>query len=319
MKRLHCPRFHGQVALVALLVAGVSAPRAVQDHVELRWRGKVGDVLRYRMTQEQTVEMSMMPEAIKTETAFVLRQEIKMLSPEGIGSVDVEYEAIRMDVGGPRATSYDSTRTGEASKENDPHLSAMFAPLLAAKVHLEIAPSGHVLDIEGLDEAMQEAFDEMENEAMAASFKQMFDEESLRRMVEVNIFPEEPLAVGDTWERSMEIEAPSLGTMKIDFENELLGIEEHGEQDCAKIGVTGELELDREGIETPIPMDVSVDDSDIAGTTYFALERGYLIESSMEIGMDLSMSSESPQFEVQVNMTSEQRLLRIGEDDPFFE
>ena len=49
----------------------------------------------------------------------------------------------------------------------------------------------------------------------------LFSDDALGRMFEVNVFPEERLSVGDTWERAVEMEFPMLGTIELTYENEL--------------------------------------------------------------------------------------------------
>src|SRR5688572_1394197 len=180
-------------SLVTLLLAAMPARGAGQDPVELRWRGKAGDALRYRMTQKQTIGMSMMPQPTESETAFVFRQEVKELSSEGVGSLELEYEAVRLEVGGPQSMSYDSTRKGEETKKNDPDLAEMLEPILGARIRMKIDPSNHVVEIAGLAEAMDEAFDSLKASDGGEAFKQLVNEENLRRMVEVTTFPEQAL------------------------------------------------------------------------------------------------------------------------------
>lgn len=254
-----------RIALTAFLVAATSAPGIHQDGIALRWRGKVGDVLRMRMTMTQTMKGSMMPQAVESESAFVFRQEVEEVSPDGVGSLELEYEAVRMQVGGPAAMDYDSTRAGEEARKNDPKLAALFHPLLDATVHMKIEPSGRVTEIRGLEEALNEAFEGLETPGMGEAFKQLFSENSLRRMVEVNVFPEKELAAGGTWQREIELEAPMLGTMVMAFENELVGTEERHGTDCARIAVTGEIKLELTDVDSPGPMEVSLADSEHFG------------------------------------------------------
>jgi len=307
---------HHLTALAAsIVVLGLSG--LAQEPVELRWRGRPGDVLRYRITMTQTVESAMMPDPARTESAFVFRQEVLEVSPEGVGSLEVEYEALRMETEGPVSMSYDSTRKGEEAGENDARMASMLEPLLGAKFRMKVDESNHILEIAGLAEVL----DRLETPAMADALKGMFNEDNLRRMFEVNTFPEQALQPGDEWERAMEIEVPFLGTMELGLQNELQGIERRGEDDCAAIRVTGEARLDGTA-ETPMPVEVSIDDSSIAGTMIFALERGTLIESSLRMSMDMTMSpagGTAEGMEMRMSTTSEQHFLRIGEDDAYFE
>jgi len=315
-------------AFAALLVAA-PAQETSPAPIELRWHGKVGDVLRLRTTMSQTVEFSMMPQGMETESSFVLRQEVRQVSPEGVGSLDVEYEAIRIDIEGPLSLSYDSTLAGEAAKQNSPELAAMCEPMLAASFHMTIEPSGQVLEITGLKEALDRTFDQLKTPGMGEMFKQLFSEDSLRRMVEVNTFPAQPLSAGDTWPRVLEVQAPRLGTLKLAFENELQGVEKRGDQECARIAISGSAGIESRDEDSPIPMKVSMDDSDIAGTMFIALDSGYLIESSLTTSMDLLMSfgenageeqeQEEGGMEMKLSLVTKQQTVRIGADAPFFE
>jgi hypothetical protein len=306
------------VALVVLLLGIPPASARPQDGIELRWRGAVGDVVRYRTTQQQTTEVAMMPEPVESVSAFVFRQDVKEISPEGVGSLDLRYEAMRLEIGGPLPMSYDSTRTGEAASENTAYLAAFVEPLLGATVHLKVDPRFQVLEITGLQEILEEAFEQMPEPAMGAAFKEMFSDESLRRMIEVNTFPEDRIAVGESWERDLEMEVPMLGTMTMSFENTLGGLEERLDESCARIDVAGELALEAES-SAALPLEASLDDGDVSGTMHFALDTGYLVESSMETSMDLRFTSGAGGMDMQMSMTMKQSCVRIGADDPLFE
>ncbi len=308
MRTLLCPTL-----LAALFVAPPKAP--VHEGVELRWRGHAGDVLRLRLTMAQTMTNSMMPEPFETESAMVMRQEVEEVSADGVGSLDVAYEAIRMKGSGPAALDYDSTRTEEAAQANDPTLAAMFEPLLEADVHMKIAPSGRILEIGGLEHA----FDGMEAAApgMGKTFEGMFGGESLKRMLEVNVFPEKELVAGDTWQREITLEAPMLGTMTLRFENTLEGTETRGTTECARIGVSGSMELGEADPASPVK--VTLDDSSFSGTMFLALENGFLVESTMETSMTLAMDLPSGGQGMTMDMEMRQVMVRIGAQDPLFE
>ncbi len=309
------------VTLIALITASAQDPSA--KDFDLRWRGKAGDVLRLRLSMSQTFENSMVPQAVESETTFVFHQRVKSVSPEGIGTMELDYEAVRMRLTGPMSTSYDSTLEGDAAGQNDSEMAALFGPLLAASIELEIEPSGRIRELRGLEQALQDAFDNLENDQMREAFKQMFGEESLRRMVELQVFPDKPVAVGDTWQRDMDMKVPMLGTMRFDFDNEFRGVERHNGTDCARVDVGGTIELDSSGADFPVPMEASMADSDVSGTMFFDLENGFLVESEMTNALDLEMSfepgGESEEVGIRMSIETEQRMLRIAEDAPFFE
>jgi hypothetical protein len=299
------------LALALPFVATVLAP--VQEGVELRWRGRPGDVLRVRLTMGQTVTNSMMAEPIESESVMVMRQEVMDVSPEGVGSLDVTFEAVRMRTGGPMAMEYDSTREG--GEGNDPTLAAMFEPMLGADLHMKVEPSGRVVEVGGFEDL----FDGLKagSPELAEMVEKMFGGESLKRMLEVSVFPEEKLVAGDSWKREVALEAPMLGTMALVFENVFEGTEERGGAQCARIAVRGTIEL--RASDPASPLKTTLDDSSLAGTIYLALESGFLVESSMDTTMDFTMSMSSEAEGITMTMVSKQRMARIGKDDPLFE
>lgn len=293
--------------LAALVLSPAEAPG--QEGVELRWRGKPGEVLRLRMDMLQTMTNSMMPDPFESRTSFVTRQEVKEVSPEGVGSVDVAYEGIRMKAGGPAAMDYDSTR--KDGQGNDPRLATMFEPLLSADLHMKIDPTGHILEVAGFEHAFEGMKETMPQ--MAESFEQMFGGDSLKRMLEVNVFPEKKLVVGDTWKRELEVEAPMLGTMSMRFENVFKGKETRAGTECARIEISGTIELG----EVTGPFHMSLDDSSFDGTMFIDLSSGFLQESSVDTKMSFAL--EAGGTEMTMDMDMEQRMVRIGEKDPLFE
>src|SRR5262250_1748062 len=115
-----------------------------RDDVALRWHGKAGDVQRHRVTTVQKTQISAMPQAFKTEYTLVLRQEVKAVAPDGVGSLELHYEAFRMQAEGMMPIDYDSTRQGDEAKKNPADIASAFATLSAATIQVEIEPSGHL-------------------------------------------------------------------------------------------------------------------------------------------------------------------------------
>ncbi|MCK6444773.1 MAG: DUF6263 family protein [Planctomycetes bacterium] len=223
---------------VLALSATASAPG---EALTLRFKFAKGDSIRYRMTQEQTMESEMLGE-VENTNAFVFRQDVTDVAADGMGTLDVRYEAVRMETGGPAAMSYDSTLTGDAAKRNNPMLSKIFGPMLESKLTMKMESTGHVVSFTGVDEMLAKCFpasgtaNPMDPSSM---MKEMFNEESLKRLVEVNVFPTEPIEPGHKWTRSVEQPLPMFGTMKLSFENTFVGVEEHAGTRCAKLAITG--------------------------------------------------------------------------------
>lgn len=297
---------------------------AIQETVQLRLKFVAGESMRHRLTQVQSMESEMMG-TIESSSAFVIRQNVTEVGADGTATIEVSYEAIKIEIGGPVAASYDSTRDGESAKANDATYAKMFEPMLAATLGMKMAASGKVVEITGFQAMLDKAFDATDDAgptSTAAMMKEMFNEESLRKMFELNVFPSEPLAVGAKWTRTLDQKMPLLGTLKVEIENTFTGVETHAGLRCAKIGISGTMTIEEGGKSDTMPMDVSLDSPALKGEMFLSLDNGRLIESRIETTMDMHIGSEDESaggFEMDMSSTVTQRMQLLGKDDPAFE
>ena len=316
MRRMHPLKLLTVIALLAQ-VAG-------QDGALLRWQFKTGDVLRYRMSAEQSTEMPMMSERpMENTTVYVLREDVKDVAADGTASIDVGYEAMRMDMDIGVEMSFDSTLTGDAAKANDPTLSKMLAPMLETKLHLKMEPSGRVSEISGLKEMLAKTAENLESDMTGQMIANMFSEDSIRKMVEANVFPEKALMPGDTWKRSFEQAAPPIGTMKFAVDNKFEDQEDHAGGTCARIAMVTKLTLESEESED-FPMTVNMDESGGKGTLWFDTKNGRMVELVQSIDMKMRLGPKSEDESVEhseMEMTSKlsTRMLLLAKDAPALE
>jgi hypothetical protein len=291
----------------------VTASTVAEDPILLRLRFSPGETLRQRITQVQTMDMGPMG-STETTTAFVLRQGVEKVAEDGTATLAVRYEAIRMDVQGPMSMSYDSTLEGEAAKANSEDLAAMFEPMLEAELRMKFEPSGRVKEIEGFDQLF-DGLEEVAGESGSA-MKKMFDEESLRRLVEVNVFPDEPLEPGATWKRGFDQGLLQFGSLKFEFESTFAGVETKSGARCAKILVAGKTSFAK-GEASAI--DMEIDDGEIDGEMWFSLEQGRFLEASLNLdGIVMRMSAPGLDETITMEMSTETRTVLLGKDEPAF-
>lgn len=311
------------VALLAVVALGANST-AIQDSVQLRLKFVVGESTRHRMTQSQSLETEMTGE-IESLSAFVVRQDVKAVADDGTATLGVSYEAMKMEIGGPASASYDSTRKGEDAKANDARLAKMLEPILAATVGLKMAPSGKVLEVTGAQEMLDQVFGATPDTgpmSVMAMLKEMFNEDALRKMFELNVFPGEPLAPGAKWTRAFDQELPMLGRLKIEFENTFVGVETHADLRCAKIGITGKMTHAKGDEASPIPMEVSLASHSLEGAMFLSLDNGQLIESQIETTLDVHVAATGEAadgLEMDMSMVLTQRMRLLGKDEPAFE
>jgi hypothetical protein len=267
-------------------------------------------------------ENEMMGE-ITSHSGFVLRQNVAEVDAKGVATLIVRYEAAKLESDGPAPMSYDSTRVGPGAKKNDPKLAAIFEPMLKSELTLKVEPTGRVAEIKGLKEMLEKSFagaDPSNPLDPAALLKDAFDEDAIKRLVEINVFPTEPIAPGKKWTRSASQKLPKLGTLKFDFENTFVGVETREGRRCAAIGLGGKMTLAPETGQR-MPMNVSLGASTIAGTMYFDIDAGRLVDVHTETTMDIHIAvggEANPALEFDMPMTARQHMLLIGDDAPMF-
>jgi hypothetical protein len=162
---------------------------------------------------------------------------------------------------------------------------------------------------------------------LTQAFKQAFSEDSLRRTIEVNVFPQKHLAAGDTWKHALDQQSPMMGTLKLGFDCAYRGVETQRGESCAKIDLALEVKQDKTSSAAigPMHMDFTIDQSHGKGAMYFAVASGRLISYELDGTLSGHMTLEKPEGSpgedqsMNVDGESHQRILLLGAKDPPFE
>ncbi len=306
--------------LLAVVVFTLCSAAPLRDSVHLKLNYKAGDVLRLRMTQEQSFETELMP-AMETQTAFALKQVVKEVDEQGVATVSVSYEGIRQESEGPMAMSYDSRRKGDEAQKNAPMLAQLFDPMLAIELSMEVEPSGRIRAIQGVEELVETVTGALGDSSaqLKTLFESLFGEDSLRRLWEVAVFPADPIEPGYAWKRSLEVELPMMGEMKVVFDQTFQGIETARERRCARIGLEGTVSLE---IDESLPVQVTLESPEVTGWLLIALDDGAPMETRQDIEMEMRIgpkdaSEAMPAMEMKMSIS--QHMQRLAADAPMFE
>ncbi len=304
-----------------LTAFAVLSPLAGHDGVKLHWQLKTDDVLRYRITMESTMAMSMMPDReMGSSMAMVMRENVKEVAADGTASIEFVYESLRMEMNMGTEMSFDSTLEGDDAKSNDAMLAKVCEPMLEAKILLKMSPSGQVTEFSGAKEMLAKAMEGIGRDGNGMALQRMFSEDSMRKMAEVNLFPDKALNVGDTWKRSFEQAAPPIGTIAFALDNKLEGQETHGGSPCAEISIATKMSFTSDDTAEH-PMEANLDGSEGKGTMWFDTEHGRLLEFVQSMDMKMAIGEQESggeaQFEVTTSMSSE--MLLLAKDAPAFE
>lgn len=274
--------------------------------VAFAWKWAEGDVVRYRVenTSETEISTSMFPESMSTDMRQVmgLSQEVTGVTADGVATLRAVYDSLEIDaeVPGQGAVSWSS----EAPDAPGAELAGPFAFLLDRPVVLRIDRRGEVLEVEGMAELVRSLLDELaeDDEEAAAVMRPMMDEllteESILEMTRQGllVFPEEPLAPGDSWTREMSVEVPVIGTMTHRQTYTL----ERLEGDEAVFSLDGQVEMGGDGEALELEMlaafaetmeiDLATRRGEISGLLRFDRARGLLVRQEMTVGLDLVLT-----------------------------
>ncbi|HTF88834.1 MAG TPA: DUF6263 family protein [Planctomycetota bacterium] len=305
-----------------ILAFAIFALCACQDPVvlELRWKLQPGEVLRYRMSVEQSVDAmaGMGDKPMHMTMEAVMRQEIRDVAADGTASVEVSYEAMRFSSDTSAGLNFDSTLEGADADRNDPEFRAMIGPLLDLRLRMKLDPSGKVSELQGVKEMLAAMQARLGKDGEERSVLAMFGEESQMKWLQFEVFPAKPVVSGETWKRSSEVRLPSMGTMTIKNENVLRGVEDHAGRPCAVISSTTRMSLAPED-SSATRMEIKMDGSKGEGTKWFDHERGRMLEAQQTLDTKMSMGSDKdPKDEVRTSMSITMRTLLLGKDDPAF-
>ena len=103
-------------------------------------------------------------------------------------------------------------------------------------------------------------------------------------------FPKHKLKVGDSWTQKQETPQSQIGVV-IESQYTLSRIEEREGYNCAVIDST--ISMSIKGGDQKTKMNMKGNGKG-KGTTYFAYEKGFLVNTQVEIEMDLIMSISAP-------------------------
>ena len=228
-------------ALVGLGAAGCGKKGADQAHkdptgkkIALRMNYTQGQAFDFTMGMDMTMNIKAQGQKVKANMGMtmVMGMDVKDVSPDGIGTVDVTYRTIKFSVtGGPQTVSYDSTQGSKGDQ-----LSRALGALIDKTLTLQLDPKGKVISVKGGD-AIVQAMRDSGDAAMADQMKSQFSDEAMEQMFGqiAGALPPNPVDNGDSWNQSFNMSGQQ--PMKVDARYKLL---DHG-AGKSSIGVSGKM------------------------------------------------------------------------------
>jgi len=293
--------------------AAVSAPPSGQQ-VVLAFKYEAGDELVFEQVMSQEVEIQGMQSMGGTEITSTIRWKVLEVADNGDATIEVTTDRVHGTIANPMGVmSFDS-----ASDETptDP-TSRILVAQAGISFTLVLTPSGEVVSIGGTEEMRDLVFEtipEGQRGMVAPMLDEMFTDEAMENMLRQGFqaFPAEPIGPGDSWDRSMSMKLPMIGTMSTAMTMTLDRIERRDGATVAVIGWTGTMELlPDEGGGFPGTIDLS--NAAMSGTSEFDVDRGVVISNTMSSLMQMAVSVAGQEMVMDMNMTLDFKLVEGGQ------
>lgn len=304
LRPLHSVCRRSMLALAAgVLIATFVPAAAAQDSVPLKYKWTKGQVIVQRMTNETTTDGTtpMGPMKSSQKQVSVMRTTVQSVGEDGTATLEMVTESIKIDNDIPMQgkMTYDSTKPQEGDADN-PGLTAMTA-MLNMPITLTIRPDGTVTSVKGSEKILEKVRKSMADqpgaERMLPELDKMFNEEGMKKLVGQGMsnLPGRDTKTGETWQQTMNIELPMMGTVRSTIDYTLAGVEKLSGTSAAKIGIKSVQALvpPKEGEAPAMPMPgMKMDMKDAVGTgeMWFDFNRGLVLKQVLDQNMTMDIS-----------------------------
>ena len=242
--------------------------------IQLKLTFNEGDEYKYQLTQDSVTTTEFMGKKMEmpSKTEITLTQKVEKID-QGIAEVNVTYDTFEMEmnVGGKQIPSN------------------MGKSMVGKTSTMKIRENGEIVEPQGI-KAM------VGLQGLGSDIKNVFF--SLYPQ-----FPENKLKVGDSWTQKQELPQAQMGVV-IESQYTLARLEKKNEHDCAVLDYTISMTIEG-GDETKMNMKGSGEGT---GTTYFDYKKGVLVESGVEMDLNMSIAAPLPTGEQEIPTSTHQTI-----------
>ena len=265
--------------------------------LELKLKWPAGEHVVQSFDMKLNMELSVPNQPAPIQRDITLGQEYGLTvlnyTAGGGHAVELEFLNLRMkiDEGGKPVLDY-NTAEKSSNLAGNPTATAvqkMFQNVIGAKIQYYLDASNRVERLEGAD-ALMSRIAASGPANVIGSFKTMFNDGSLKQMINAGFLPPKPVQPGDTWPVQTDIVMGDLGTMVMDYTYTLAGWEKHGQRTCARLEFQGTVKTKRDAASAPTGLATSVRDGNSSGVSWFDPELGMVIDTTLNQDMNVTMN-----------------------------
>lgn len=245
-------------AIIALL--SVACLACGERATKFTLKFNVGDEHSYELNQDSSTKTEFMGRKVEmpSRTEMTLTQEVKKVD-QGIGDIKLTYDSFNMEmnVGGKEIS-------GNMGEE-----------LVGKSIIMRIRENGEIVEPQGIKSMVTLQGPSSDLSSMLFSL--------------FPTFPDRELKVGESWTQTSETPQPDMG---VDVESSYTFVrkEDRKGYKCAVIDFTISMNIKVKGEEA-----MNIEGSGTGkGTCYFAYEKGLLVESAVELDMNMAIETPLP-------------------------
>lgn len=265
-------------ATLALLLA----PLAAQEKHTLRYTFTPGSVCWSQMDQEVVQDMDMGTRKMHSSMTSSTWIESKVSGVEqGVATLTNRWARIKVKSDAPgMKVDYDSDVEGSR-----PGAMRQLAELVGKTSTMKTDTRGKIIEI-NFPEDMADTM-----ASVATSLKAGMEQAFV-------YFPEQAVAIGDTWQTHLEIPMDKVGAMKIAVTNKLTAVD----GDTCKVDI--DMSFDTSGLTMPTGMQMTVKES--SGSMTVSTKNVMPVQSTMKMVMKMASAEAGVDMTMSLNMTMKQ-------------
>lgn len=253
------------------------------------------------------------------EMAFKIKSVVGMLmsveSADANGAkLTFTYDRVASDSDAPMMSgSFDSDRR---NPDESPELAEIFGPMLGGTMTAEVDKDGRAKSFTGTEAIVKKMEESAGGNMMFEQIKSgMTDAENRRELIEstLNMFPDKPVNVGESWTKDVKTENANLGPMTIKYECKLDKIEKVNGVDAAHVSYKYELERS-EPKANPMGGTIRIEGGGGTGTLLVGVKSGQLLsqKSSGKMSLKFEMSQGDQKMEMDIGNDVEETLITMS-------
>lgn len=214
------------ILMAAVLLVLLSAGNATaQEKHDIKLNVEKGLQWPMQLIMEQSIDQSVMGQTMETKQSTIMDMDLEVMEVSETGDVTIRYQYTRVQVTmntGPRGTvKYDSA--DPESGTGGPETMA-YKALIGKEFTAVLGPNAAFKEVNGMDKILEDmvaslGLAETQKAELKKVFETQFGNDAMEDMMSQSaiIYPDEPVAVGDSWNRKFTISAGFPMTMENTF------------------------------------------------------------------------------------------------------